>query len=514
MTLGVMASAIPMMTHLSYCPDCVEADRQEWGEPYWHRSHQCPGVMLCHKHLVPLYESRIDVSCKDNKHLFHCLAANCHTGSEFSVLENHYDHYIWLAQQVHRLLCKNADPPGLEALQQQYLNLLDAKGLISVSGRVRQAYLATRFQAFYGREFLVKMDSDLDCCSDSNWLATLVRKPRKAMHPLRHLLLLRFLETSPSMLLETCIPAQKPFGEPPYPCLNLAARHYSKLVIPKVVVTRHTSTGRPVGNFYCRCGFAYARTGPERCDADRMKRTRILSFGPVWDNELLRLDGDPTVSLRQKARWLGVDANTIKKHLARLCSTPSAATDHDEQNTQRNIHRNKLVQAIQDYPKKSRTQIRQQANATYTWLYRHDRAWLMKNLPKRRRRKKSVAMRVDWKERDRIIQLSTQAAIKEILGNTERPQRITLSRIGKMTGSLPLLEKHLDKLPRTRRMINKHRESVEDFQLRRVRIVIQKMKEEYEPLDEWRIVRRAGLRPGFSDKVAAEIESKPMPVEY
>jgi len=37
--------------HLQYCQSCVEADRKSrMGTPYWRRSHQLPGVLMCPQH--------------------------------------------------------------------------------------------------------------------------------------------------------------------------------------------------------------------------------------------------------------------------------------------------------------------------------------------------------------------------------------------------------------------------------------------------------------------------------
>lgn len=51
-----------------------------------------------------------------------------------------------------------------------------------------------------------------------------------------------------------------------------------------------------------------------------------------------------------------------------------------------------------------------------------------------------------------------------MLNSEGKPERITISKIGKKIGRLSLLEKHLDKLPLTKDYLQKHIESVEDFQ--------------------------------------------------
>jgi len=46
--------------NLKYCPLCTEEDYDLFGETYWHRIHQMPGVNVCPKHGCYLYNSPIE----------------------------------------------------------------------------------------------------------------------------------------------------------------------------------------------------------------------------------------------------------------------------------------------------------------------------------------------------------------------------------------------------------------------------------------------------------------------
>lgn len=48
--------------HMWYCPACVAEDFQAYGETYWRRLHQMPGVSYCVQHKVRLRESGLPVS--------------------------------------------------------------------------------------------------------------------------------------------------------------------------------------------------------------------------------------------------------------------------------------------------------------------------------------------------------------------------------------------------------------------------------------------------------------------
>lgn len=45
--------------YLRYCPMCVKEDKENYGEPYWHRTHQLPSVNICPKHYCYLCNSTV-----------------------------------------------------------------------------------------------------------------------------------------------------------------------------------------------------------------------------------------------------------------------------------------------------------------------------------------------------------------------------------------------------------------------------------------------------------------------
>ena len=49
---------------LRYCPICVENDRSQYGEAYWHRIHQLQGVAICSVHRCYLLDSHVEISGK------------------------------------------------------------------------------------------------------------------------------------------------------------------------------------------------------------------------------------------------------------------------------------------------------------------------------------------------------------------------------------------------------------------------------------------------------------------
>ncbi|MBP2898933.1 TniQ family protein, partial [Escherichia coli] len=50
MRTGVMASSIRSNTYIRFCKNCYIEDIRRYGEGYWHRMHQIPGVDVCIEH--------------------------------------------------------------------------------------------------------------------------------------------------------------------------------------------------------------------------------------------------------------------------------------------------------------------------------------------------------------------------------------------------------------------------------------------------------------------------------
>ncbi len=74
-----------------------------------------------------------------------------------------------------------------------------------------------------------------------------------------------------------------------------------------------------------------------------------------------------------------------------------------------------------------------------------------------------------------------------------KPQRISISKIGKQIGRLSLLEKHIDKVPLAKDYSENHIESIDAFHKRRIKWAIVEIESQGEEVTEWRVMRKAGI---------------------
>ncbi|WP_335338633.1 TnsD family Tn7-like transposition protein [Paenibacillus sp. IHB B 3084] len=459
---GVTASSVDRSSDLKFCPICYEEDIMRHGESYWHRTLQATGVMICPNHGVVLH--RIVHLVADRHGLTVLPIARWLFQSE-PVLVDLPEKTLLRLQEIAldvQLLLGMKQSHELYDLRESLLYKLSEQGWLTPAKRIRQRELAEQFTIYYGKE-LLEMLGCMTYGNDYSWLTLATRKARRAVHPLRQLLLIRFLFGSFKLFLEQRNIRYFPFGEGPWPCLSKAADHYKESTIERVQITRCTDTGKPVGTFTCRCGFSYSRRGPDQTLQDRLQIGRIKAFGPVWMNQL-KVHLQNGLSYRATAEKLGVDTNTVIKYAL-----------HDQ------------VEQGLDYGK--------------------TQAGLKSKKAKLSGMKSATGyIRVDWETRDLEISWEVEAASKRLLeDNQSKPIRITVASIGKRIGKLALLEKHKDRLPLTTAILTNYLESVDQFQIRRVQWAAKQMKDEF-PIKRWKLIRKAGLRPGYSQTVSETLD--------
>ena len=97
-----------------------------------------------------------------------------------------------------------------------------------------------------------------------------------------------------------------------------------------------------------------------------------------------------------------------------------------------------------------------------------------------------------WHVRDSEFaeQIRQQAAL---LYQSNVKMRISASRLARATGKQALIEKFSGKLPITMQAIHDLEETVDAYQCRRLRAIVQESRARGVPLVRWRLLRTAGL---------------------
>lgn len=215
--LGIVAGFIEIPSHLRFCPLCMEDDRKQFGECYWHRPHQLPGVEVCSIHGVFLEKSRVLTHNRIRISEFVSLeqATQVISPRPIDPLNPRHKVLLKIATDIDWLLNNCRFVPGLEALYEKYLSLVKTNPeLVTYTGRIRVQEFLRLFKNYYSSQLLDWLQCPLDEQIRDNWLAQLVRFPKRVHHPLRHLLLIHFFGYTAQEFFELK-QAPKPFGNPP-----------------------------------------------------------------------------------------------------------------------------------------------------------------------------------------------------------------------------------------------------------------------------------------------------------
>lgn len=402
MKLGVMAGGVATPKYLRFCPMCYEADRDALGEPYWHRIHQIPGVIICPQHGSLLRDSRVNYSGVRSNEFSACNEDTCCCAGdeiilsnfEYSIAKNIAKDIQWLLdnyQEVRALYESEGD------FRHLYLYWLYMRELATDSGRIHTVELIKSFRTYYHEKILLLFESNVSDEDPNNWLVSIARKHRKVFHPIRHLLVMRFLCGGIQNFIES------------------AAQ--------------------------CKFDFHTESKGIIQADAIDIKKHRDL--------------------------WIAE------------CSSN---------------------------PNKFKTDIRRDIPGVYAWLYRHDRDWLHSHSPAQKRVKNKD--RIDWDARDTKVLEEVKVCVRDLLISNERPIRVTISTIGKRINKLALIEKHLDKMPKTKGYMNQVLETPHEHRLRKIKWAINKLELDNREIKAWVVLRMACIRdemwPQYSDYIKLE----------
>lgn len=461
--LGLVAFRIGRVDKLRFCPECAKEMRANYGELYWRRSHQLPSVLVCPEHSCPLLESTVSSSQCSRHEFVAAVSENCPHNARpvVSIVDYMARHHLHrLARLSNQLLDAPPMPRTFNGWTRFYRSRMLETGLARSVGTMHQQQLAEDFRSFYGRtlELIPGVESSVGFAGD--WLAAMVRKHRKANHPLYHLLTQDFLTQRE--------PHKSPFGIGPWPCLNPLASHRSSMQIN--AMNKHRNHGNTVGVFTCTCGYVYTRCF--YLTTNKLGPPRFLRYGPLLEPALRRLVVAGS-SLREIGRALQLDPKTVVRLARELeISVPWKLLPSGEGRTKSNtsMQDKNIKQPLHDESRKDFSKQRKPSGAHHDWIA-IDQEWLTK-----------------------LTSLIT--AIQQEIP----PIRITVAEFERRLERRGWLLKRRHLLPKTVAFLTRTVESTDNFQLRRIHWVINEL-EEGGCIKAWEVMRKAGLRSDSLKKI-------------
>jgi hypothetical protein len=389
---------------LRYCSKCWEEDAQAHRGPYWRRSHQCPGVVICHAHGEVLFWSQVKWARKESVARFITAGDIAVFGRRILVRTNDQEVLTRIAKSAYWLLNENSAMPGPFTLARAYSTALAERGFIRPSGRVVEEPNIWMRQMI-GEKLLCSLGCKLPF-GDHSWLLALLRTSRVArggQPPLRHLLVIAALG----------LEAKEFFAEMKQPPLHM-----------QLIRQGHINPSRPK---------------PSRLRADR----RLVQ---IWWN-------DPKMSVCEMARRLKVAPGTVtlfaaheglsfprKGIMGATLVKPPPLVDRKKERLM--VCRKAFLNYKARYPLLSQTEMVRRGYRKVRWLQKNDSEWLKKNRPVAN--KKGGAPGLDWEARDKSFVVRLPAILSQF---QKAGRRGSFSAVGRELG-VNLVNVHR-RLPRT-----------------------------------------------------------------
>lgn len=159
-------------------------------------------------------------------------------------------------------------------------------------------------------------------------------------------------------------------------------------------------------------------------------------------------------------------------------------------------YRAKWLEVCNSMPGAKRDELRRAASSTYTWLCRHDKAWLMEN-PKEQCRRGGSKVFTDRTQQDLLLSAKVHAVAQELRSMQGKPMWITKSSLAKKLGLLPRL---LPELPLTQKAFEREVESQMNYRLRKISWAENELASQEKPAVKWQVLKLAGIRDCDWDK--------------
>lgn len=458
--------------HFHHCSKCFEEDIFNYGESYWRRIHQMPGVLICPHHNELLMKTKrkvpiADFIYPDSMSIFEESNKKKMESSTFSFLNKFSQEVFWLLN--------NKEFINTDLLNDEIRRKLKVKGYYRKEGIDRKK-LTYDILNHYDRQVLEILNSQV---IGKGWTFTILNKG-DGTTTIKYLLLILFLWDSVEQFMSSarkdkCNENKKSlgdFGEKPWPCLNPACVHYKNEVINDFVLKKCPDTKRFYGVFRCECGFTYSRLQ----HSEKHNISNKISLGPILIDKLFDLisKGEKVKDIATKLE-LGLD--TVSKYKLYENKENYYKIKKEEKVQLQTLNKEKLLYRRKrwlELLKKNKNNSDVEYRRLLNWLRKNDKEWIKKN--------KKIKEKFDWEKRDKELLIE----IKSLVSHWNELESIKPKRITKyalycqLNRYLPL--KTLDKVPLTTEYLNSIVETDEQFQIRRIKWGIDLLKEKDENL--------------------------------
>lgn len=453
--LGVGVGRIKITKHLCFCKKCRGDDMKLYGETYWHRSHQLPGVLVCPEHGELLSKTSARMHPKTHRGYITAMHGITYESLHSSEDRNAYNTIkaMQIARRSREMLSRPIPEWNGENIAQDYRKAAIERGFIDGAVQLSLPELEKAFIAFYGSRLLRMVQCDFRVGRNSSWFRNIFRSTRKTFHPLQHVLVQLFLESVTTRITDII-----PFGLGPWKCPNPHSDHDEDLPIKDPLIYVGHKHRKYVASAKCKCGYHFTFQRVDDQDPRMPIVSKVMQYGPTWEAEArhLRKNG---LSILAIAKKMGVYDSNIRSMLQTKRRVNLV--------TPRKIKhwRKEWLKLLEKVPNRSRKLAAERNRGLYIRLLRNDRKWVLSE-PRLWDHNAKPSRHIEWAGRDKrwseMLKRAAGAIRKAVpLRKSTRTAMIKEAGLG-----LKILAKY-DKYPRCKSVLDKYSESTEAYRERR-----------------------------------------------
>lgn len=488
---GIAASRITPAHEIRLCDKCVAEDLRLLGVSYWHREHSLPGNLVCCDHEIGLRSaSTIFRLSRHALWLPHEILNQCPPVPAFSTGE--ITSLLEIAAATTRVLDRSQLPVGLEAMRDTYLQKARQIGFVAGQQSISHQRL---------NDAVANKWSNLSSLPAFRWItganwAGMIRKPRSSKHPLRHIILAGALGLSVEELLglspaKDCAPEaphaptanrrirlDKHSGELPTSCATVRDIAASLDVSVTTAIIRAARSGIQVSK------------RPKKLTAARVEQVESMYAQGLTVAEVCSTQG-----ISSSSAWRILVSNA-ELHERWKCVRLTRAREE---------YRSIWAEAQASNPGMLLSSTRKQHPAVYAWLYRNDRVWLSEGGARRDlhaapKRPSNTRSSEDW-----VLSTAVVKAAKTIRSAEPPAGRASRRRIAILARVPRPVAADANRFPLIAAAFNKSEESIDEYQVRRIRYWTNLLLNELGEAPRWLVIRKGGIRKPISDRVCAEL---------
>lgn len=414
--LGLLTSRFRANHPLKACTACMQDDLSQHGWVYWHQVHQFPGVWICPLHGLPLRTSRLK-STGVERFLWHLpvesqLEAPWQVGDATLTLALKRLSMLTIA-----LVERNWDDGYLHAdsVQRTLRARFQERGWLTIGGYARLTDAATDYLQHCAP---LRLPYELACLPTTQHEASvqigrLIRPLRSGVHPIRLLVAIDWLFTDLNDFLEQHIEVASSgvhaTSEEGTPVGEKAADEGPLRQRVSALMNSGVSANAAAKDVGIDVSTAMAWAAANGIHVRR--RPKVLK--PELRASLVRCLCEGMKKGDAAGRH-GIAVGTVTRLLQTEVGL-HAAWKAAQTAISRRLARSSWLSLTTENPDVGVKILRSMDPASYAWLYRHDRAWLMANQPTRSSEVTTVRQSpVRWDERDRLISVEVAKAVERL----------------------------------------------------------------------------------------------------